>query len=203
MDTMDTFEAIETRRSIRSFDPKHKMSAKERKKLLSLAMLSPTALNIQNWRFVVVEDKKLREKIRKAAWDQPQVTDSSLFVILCADTMSWKKRPERYWRKRGKRDRDTHVEVTLDFYEGRDEFQRDEAIRSCAMAAQTLMLAARAMGYDSCPMDGFDFDKVARLIKLPKDHIITMVVDIGKATEEPPVRAGQLPMKEVVIKDRF
>ncbi len=200
---MDTFEAIETRRAIRSFDAKHKMSAKERSKLLKLAMLSPTALNIQNWRFVVVEDKKLREKIRKASWDQPQVTDSSLYIILCADTMSWKKNPERYWRKRGKRDRDTHVEVTLGFYEGRAEFQRDEALRSCAMAAQTLMVAAKAMGYDSCPMDGFDFDKVGKLIKLPKDHIIAMSVAIGKATEEPPARAGQLPMREVVIKNRF
>ena len=200
---MDTIEAIETRRSIRSFDNKHKMSAKERKKLLSLAMLSPTALNIQNWRFVIVEDKKLRERIRKAAWDQPQVTDSSLLVVLCADVLSWKKNPERYWKKMSKRDRDTHVEVTLGFYEGRGEFQRDEAIRSTAMAAQTLMIAARAMGYDSCPMDGFDFDKVAKLIKLPKDHLICMFVAIGKATEEPPKRTGQLPMREVVIKDRF
>jgi nitroreductase len=200
---MDTFKAIESRRSIRLYDPKHKMTAKEKKKLLSLAMCSPTALNIQHWRFVVVEDKSLREKIRAAAWDQPQVTDASLLLILTADTMAWKKNPERYWMKRGKRDRDTHVEVTLGFYKGRKEFQRDEAIRSCSMAAQTLMIAAKAMGYDSCPMDGFDFKKVARLIKLPKDHIITMFVVIGKATEKPPVRAGQLPMKEVVIKNRF
>lgn len=200
---MDTIKAIETRRAIRDFDPKYKIPAKDKTKLLKLAMCSPTALNIQNWRFVVVEDKSLREKIRKVAWDQPQITDASLLIVLCGDTMSWKKNPERYWRKRGKRDRDTHVEVTLSFYKGRPEFQRDEALRSCSMAAQTLMIAARAMGYDSCPMDGFDFKKVARLIKLPKDHIITMIVAIGKAAEKPPVRAGQLPMREVVVKDRF
>ena len=166
-------------------------------------MLSPTALNIQHWRFVVIEDEELRKEIRALAWEQPQVTDASLLIILCADTMSWNKRPERYWRERGKRDRDLHIDVTLKFYEGREEFQRDEAIRSCAMAAQTLMLAARAMGYDSCPMDGFDFDEVAKLINLPDDHIITMFVAIGRATKEPPTRSGQLPMEEVVIKDRF
>jgi nitroreductase len=200
---MDTIEAIETRRAIRSFDPEHKMTDKEKKKLLSLAMLSPTALNIQNWRFVIVENPELRKEIRAISWDQAQVTDASLLIILCADTMSWNKNPERYWKKRPKKDRDFHVEVTTGFYEGRAEFQRDEAIRSCGMAAQTLMLAARAMGYDSCPMDGFDFDAVAKLIKLPEDHIITMFVVIGKATEEPPERPGQLPMEEVVIKDRF
>ena len=200
---MDTIEAIETRRSIRSFDPEHKMTGKEKEKLLSLAMCSPTALNIQHWRFVVVEDKLLREKIRAVAWDQAQVTDSSLLIILTADTMGWKKDPIRYCNNRKKEDRAAYVDTIKGFYKGRKVFQRDEAIRSCAMAAQTLMIAARAFGYDSCPMDGFDFDEVAKLIKLPKDHIITMFVAIGKATEEPLKRAGQLPMEEVVIKNRF
>ena len=47
------------------------------------------------------------------------------------------------------------------YYRGKDQVQRDEAMRSCGIAAQTLMLAAKSMGYDSCPMDGFDFDEVA------------------------------------------
>jgi len=76
-------------------------------------------------------------------------------------------------------------------------------MRSCGIAAQTLMLAAKMMGYDSCPMDGFDFEKVAQLIKLPEDHVITMFVAIGKATKEAWPRAGQLAMSEVVINDRF
>ena len=57
-------------------------------------------------------------------------------------------------------------------------------MRSCGIAAQTLMLVAKAMGYGSCPMDGFDFDTVAELINLPEDHVITMFVVIGKATQE-------------------
>ena len=67
----------------------------------------------------------------------------------------------------------------------------------------TLMLAAREMGYDSCPMDGFDFDAVARLINLPADHVISLFVTIGKKTREPWPRGGQLPMGEVVVTDRF
>ena len=54
----------------------------------------------------------------------------------------------------------------IELYRGKEQVQRDEAMRSCGIAAQTLMLAAKSMGYDSCPMDGFDFDKVAELIKL-------------------------------------
>ncbi len=76
-------------------------------------------------------------------------------------------------------------------------------MRSCGMAAQTLMLAAKAMGYDSCPMDGFDFEAVAKLIHLPSDHSIAMYVAIGKGIKEPWPRGGQLRLDEVVIENAF
>ena len=81
--------------------------------------------------------------------------------------------------------------------------QRDEGMRSCGMAAMALMLAAKEMGYDSCPMDGFDFDVVAKLLNLPADHTPAMYVAIGKGTKEAWPRGGQLPMQDVVIKNRF
>ena len=76
-------------------------------------------------------------------------------------------------------------------------------MRSCEIAAQTLMLAAKAMGYDSCPMDGFDFDKVGELIHLPDDHVIAMFVAIGKGTQEAWARGGRLLAEEVVVQNTF
>ena len=64
---MDTFTAIETRRSVKHYDPDHRMREEEIERLLSAAVLSPTAFNIQNWRFVVVRDPELRAKIRTEA----------------------------------------------------------------------------------------------------------------------------------------
>ena len=74
---MTTIEAIESRRAIKNYDPAHRMSPEEERRLLELALLSPTAFNIQNWRFVIVRDRETRKKIRAAAWDQAQVTDAS------------------------------------------------------------------------------------------------------------------------------
>ncbi len=65
------------------------------------------------------------------------------------------------------------------------------------------MLAATAMGYESCLMDLTDLEEVGRLINLPRDHIVTMYVAIGKGLKAPWPRGGQLPMREVVIKNRF
>ncbi len=200
---MNTLDAIQARRAIKHYDPNHRFTEAEITQLMSLAVLSPTAFNIQNWRFVLVRDPELRRQIRAAAWDQAQVTDASLLVVLCANQSAWKQDPARYWRNAPKPVQDFLVPAIGQYYTGRDSVVRDEAMRSCGIAAQTLMLAAKAMGYDSCPMDGFDFDAVGKLINLPADHVITMFVAIGKGTKDAWPRPGQLPLSEVVITDRF
>ncbi len=200
---MNVSQAITTRRAVKWYDPEHRMSAGEIEQLMSLAMHAPTAFNIQNWRFVLVQDPELRKQVRAASWDQAQVTDASLLVVLTADLKSWEKEPSRYWKDAPQPVRDYLVPAIGQYYSGRDAVQRDEAMRSCGMAAMTLMLAAREMGYDSCPMDGFDFDAVGKLINLPADHVISMFVVIGKKLQEAQPRGGQLPMDEVVISNKF
>jgi len=200
---MDVKTAIKERRAIKKFDSQHEMTEAEVDELISLAMLFPTALNIQNWRFVMVRDSELVREIRAAAWDQAQVTDASLLIILCADLRAWAKEPKRYWRDAPAEVSTFMVDAIDNYYRGRDQVQRDEAMRSCGIAAQTLMLAAKSMGYDSCSMDGLDFDAVGKLIKLPEDHVIAMFVAIGKGTREPWPRSGQLPMEAVTITDHF
>ncbi len=103
---MDTFDAIKERRSVKHYDPTHKLSEDEIEKLMSLAVLSPTSFNIQNWRFVLVKEPEIRKKIRAASWDQAQVTDSSLLLVICADLKSWKKDPAQYWKDAPKEARD-------------------------------------------------------------------------------------------------
>ncbi|PPD13449.1 nitroreductase family protein [Methylophilus sp.] len=200
---MNVSQAIQERRSIKAYDPSHRMTEAEIQQLLSLAMLSPTAFNIQHWRFVVVTDPVLRHQIRAVSWNQAQVTDASLLIILTADLKAWKKDPARYWVNAPQQVSDYLVKAIHDYYTDHAQAERDEGMRSCGMAAMTLMLAAKEMGYDTCPMDGFDFDAVAKLINLPADHVPVMFVVVGKALEEAKPRGGQLPMNEVVIYNTF
>jgi len=200
---MDTFDAIKERRAVKHYDPNHKLTDEEVNQLLSLAVLSPTSFNIQNWRFVVVKDSEVRKQIRAAAWDQTQVTDSSLLIVICADLKSWKDNPAQYWKNAPKEAQDFLVPAIGPFYEGKEQLQRDEAMRSCGIAAQTIMLAAKSMGYDSNPMIGFDPQKVAEIINLPKDHVISMLMVIGKQTKPAMPRGGQLPLDNVVFTDKF
>lgn len=200
---MNVTEAIVKRRSIKAYDPQHKMSEQEIAKLMSLAMLSPTAFNIQNWRFVVVTDAVLRQQIRAVSWNQAQVEEASLLIVLTADLKSWAKQPERYWQNAPKAVQDYLVPAIGHYYESNEQVQRDEGMRSCGMAAMTIMLAAKEMGYDTCPMDGFDFDAVGKLLNLPADHTPAMFVVVGKSIKEASPRGGQLDFDEVVVRNHF
>ena len=199
----ETFDVIEKRRAVKHFDENHKFTDKEIDKLLSLAILSPTSFNIQNWRFLIVKDPELREKIRQVSWDQAQVTESSLLLIICADLKAWEKDPQQYWKNASKEVQDFLVPAIGKFYQGNEQLQRDEALRSVGIAAQTLMLAAKSAGYDSCPMIGFDSQKVSELINLPKNFIIGMMLVIGKAKSPANLRGGQLELDQVVFTDTF
>jgi len=200
---MNVVDAIQTRRSIKAFDPDHKINETEVHHLISLAMLAPTAFNIQHWRFVVVDDPSLRAQIQAVSWNQAQVTEASLLIVLVADVQAWQKEPNRYWKDAPQAVADFLVPAIKQYYTGHEQAQRDEVMRSCGMAAMNIMLVAKEMGYDTCPMDGFDFDAVAKLLNLPADHVPTMFVTVGKAIKEAWPRGGQLSINEVLIKNKF
>lgn len=196
-------DAVTQRRAVKHYDPAHRLGDDEWQRLIHLAQHTPSSFNIQHWRLVRVQDPALRAAIRAAAWDQAQITEAAELLVICADVRAWEKAPERYWQNAPEPVRNVLVPMIGPFYNGREQLQRDEAMRSAGMIAQTLMLTAKAMGYDSCPMIGFDAGQVASLINLPDDHVIGMILVIGKAVKPAHDRGGFLPETEIIIKDRF
>lgn len=200
---MNTLDAIRERRAIKSFDPHHQFTQQETDQLLDLAMQAPSSFNIQHCRLVNVTDKALRVKLREAAHDQAQVTEGSLLFVVTVDIKAWEKDPARYWVNAPKEAQDILVPWINPFYSGKEQLQRDEAMRSAGIMLQTMMLAAKGMGYDSCPMVGFDFDKVAELIHLPKDYAIAAMLVVGKGIKPAWPKPGFIPRSEFMIENHF
>ena len=200
---MNVLEAITTRRAVKWYDAEHKMPEETFRTLMGHAVLAPTAFNIQNWRFIRVTDPEQRRSIRAVAWDQAQVTDACELLVLCFDTKAWDREPQRYWRNAPQEVQDFLLPALADYYHGKPQVERDEGMRSCGLAGMAIMLAARELGYDTCPMDGFDYDAVGRLINLPNDHDIAFMIAIGKGVKEPWPKPGQLPLEDVLIENRF
>lgn len=199
---MDVSEALGKRRSIREFDTAHIIGEEDIRRLLTLAAQAPSSSNVQHWRFVVIKDGEQRKKVRAAAYDRPYITDASLLIAICADVKAWQKQPERYWvnaPEMGKR----VVSRFPQYYGAIAEIERDAAVYSVGLSAMALMLAATEMGFGSLPIAGFELGKVAQLIKLPPDHIIGLMVAIGKPAAEPIPKPGQLSYGEVVFTDSF
>ncbi len=196
-------DAIQSRRAIKAYDPDFQLSREEKDELLRLALHAPSAFNLQHVRLVEVSDPALRAQIREVGWNQAQMTEASMLVVVCAKLDSWEADARRVWEGAPEQVQDYMAGAIDNYYRGKPQVQRDETMRSCGLLAQTLMLAARGKGLDSCPMDGFDFDAVARLINLPANHVIGLMVAVGKRAVEPKPRVGKLPFDELVLRDRF
>lgn len=200
---MDVFETIYARRAVKYFDPDFVMPEADLDRLKEAARQTPTSFNIQNWRAVLVRDPGVKAQLRAAAWDQAQVSEASVVVVLCCDLRAHEKDPARYWAEAPPEAQAVLVPMIGSFYAGRDWIVRDEGMRSVGLVAQTIMLAAKGMGYDSCPMIGFDQDQVAQLIHLPSDHALGMLIPIGKALRPARPKGGYLPSSEMFPENQF
>ncbi len=93
--------------------------------------------------------------------------------------------------------------MIMRFYDGNDDLLLQEACRTTGIAGMTMMLLAREMGYDSCPMIGFEPAKVSEILGLDEDHPPLMLLTIGKPLEPARPRMGLLDLEEFVSIDSF
>tara|TARA_R110002072_G_scaffold42658_9_gene120399 strand:- start:861 stop:1463 length:603 start_codon:yes stop_codon:yes gene_type:complete len=200
---MDTLTAMTARRTAKHFDSSFKLDDQQIDCLMDAALCAPSSYNIQHGRIVRVTDKGARAALRVAAYDQAQLTEASEVWVICGDTQAWRKNPARYWRTADQETRDILVGMLTEFYKDKPVLERDEAIRSGSFMAQNIMVAATSLGLNTGPMIGFDADQVAEVINLPEDHVIALILVIGKSVKEPWARGGQLSPDEVVLNDKF
>ena len=199
---MEFKDVIATRRTQRDFDTSHMMSDDDLNTIIDAARATPTSFNIQNWRFVAIRDRGIKEKIKRAAWDQPQVAVNSVLIAVCADLNAWNDNTERYWDANGEDTAKTMAGMTRGFYDKNPEVQRDEAMRSVGMAATAIMLAATDLGYASSPMIGFNPVDVGTAINMPANQVVGMLIAIG-IPQGIPYPKTQLTRAQVMIYDFF
>jgi len=200
---MELQDVIKNRRAIKKFDIEFEISENDFQALVEKSLEAPSSFNLQHWRFVDISDQAARQQVRDAAWDQAQVTEASKLILLCADVKAWEKDPGQYWNEAPSEVKEVMVPMIKDFYVGREWIQRDEALRSVGLIGESFMLNAVEMGFDTCPMIGFDQDTVSKIVNLPDDHIIGMMITLGKRREEPFPHGGRISYEKAVIKNKF
>src|SRR5690606_32139867 len=117
-------EAIQSRRAVKAYDSSFQLSREEKDELLRLALLAPSAFNLQHVRLVEVSDPALRAQIRQVGWNQAQMTDASMLVVVCAQLDSWEKNVRRVWQGRPCDVQDYKASAIDTYYRDKPQVQR-------------------------------------------------------------------------------
>jgi nitroreductase len=194
---MEFSQLVHQRQSVKSYDPTKNISDQELKELFEDVILSPSSFNLQHWTFIAVRGSETKKRLKEAAWGQQQIEDSAVTLLICGKLDAHEDAPEIY-AEAPQEIREKMLPMIKNFYADQNQLVRDEAIRSGSLAAMTLMYSAKARGWDTCPIIGFDPDAVFRILKLTSNYIPVMMIALGFQKDAPRPRSYRKPISEVV-----
>ncbi|SEO02620.1 Nitroreductase [Amphibacillus marinus] len=184
-------EIMFERKSIRAYDENVKITNEEMLTMLKEATTAPSSVNMQPWRFVVVESEAGKERLRPLIrFNTKQNDTSSAMILIFGDMHCYELGEEIYNQafeagKMPKEVRDQQLGAIIPYYQNLTKQQMNDVVKiDASLAAMQLMLTARAHGYETNPIGGFEADQLAEAFDLDKDRYVpVMILSIGKATE--------------------
>ncbi len=170
---MDVFEAIKKRRSVRGYLDKP-VEEQKLKEILEAARLAPSASNKQEWRFIAVKDKELKNQLVKAAKGQAFIGQAPVVIACCAET-------------------DNHLMTC-----GQLCYPIDVAI-----AIDHMTLRAVELGLDTCWIGAFREDEVKKILDIPKDIKVVELLCLGYAKEELNQPKDRLSIEKIAFSEKW
>lgn len=212
----DILKAYTFRHATKQFDPNKKISDEDFKFILETGRLSPSSFGTEPWRFVVVQNPELRDKIKNTAWGAfGKLPEASRFVLILARTKLDTKYDSEYLREHFKTIKQMPEEHMTKYLGRIEEFQKtdfkllnddrflfDWACKQTYIALGNMMTAAAQIGIDSCPIEGFEYDKMNELLAkeglLEDGHFgLSVMVAFGYRVNEPNLKTRR-PFDDVV-----
>ncbi|MGF7536157.1 nitroreductase family protein [Bacillus mexicanus] len=190
--TNDFMEIMKGRRSIRNYDQTVKISKEEMAEILEEATTAPSSVNAQPWRFLVIDSPEGKEKLAPlASFNQTQVATSSAVIAVFADMNNadyleeiYSKAVELGYMPQEVKDRQIAA-LTAHFEKLPAQANRETILIDGGLVSMQLMLTARAHGYDTNPIGGYDKENIAETFGLDKERYVpVMLLSIGKAADE-------------------
>lgn len=203
---MTTLELIKTRISAIHFDTTRSLSRPEIRELVEYATHAPSSFNQQQWRFVAVTEPADKARLKNVAYGQDKVIEAAVVLIVLGDLRGHEKLGTILSQSVtagivNQETADTWVGMANGMY-ANPQMARDEAIRSGALAAMTLMIAAQAKGLVTGPMIGFDPEGVKREFGISDRYLPVMLLTVGYPAPGNGPRKPRLSVDEVLAFDR-
>lgn len=188
----DILEALNWRYATKKFDSEKKISQKEFEDILEVLRLSPSSYGLQPWKFIIVNNLEMRNKIRVAAYDQPQITEAS-HIIIFANKKNIDGHLVDDYMKFVSKEKDIDVNNLQGFkgmINGSLSGKSSEELRAWAtfqlyLSVGSLLTSCAILGIDACPMEGFDKSRVDEILELnEKDLESRVIVTLGYRADD-------------------
>ena len=186
-------EAMDFRHACKIFDETKKVSSEDMNYILEAGRKSPSSFGMEPWKFLVITNEDLKEKLKPFCWNQPQITTCSHLVVILAAIDAVKPQSGEVERKFKRREM---PQDKLDFYMGlysshlADTLSSDENIyawtaKQTYIAMGNMMSAAAIKGVDSCPIEGFEKQNVEKVLDLDlTKYQVSCIVPFGYRINE-------------------
>jgi nitroreductase len=176
--------------------------------ILQFAAQAPSGYNLQPWRFIVVREKKNRERLQKAAFNQEKVGEAPVVIIAFAIKDDWKNYIDAIFDEGVRRGYGKPESVQAIKKQAADFLEKGISPpvwlnRHTMIAVTTMMLVAETYGLDTAPMEGFDPQVVAREFSLPENAEIIALLAIGYGKEPDKPYGGRFALAEIVHDEHF
>lgn len=199
---MEFKEIVMKRYATKSFDGK-KIPKKEFDELLELVRYSASSYGLQPYKIKVIEDQATKEKLAPASWNQPQITTCSHLLVFCAytDIISRINNYEKLMLKSGAKPDSIkgYIDIMRNFEKNLPEDKKlSWTQKQTYLALGNAINGAKSLGFDSCPMEGFNAEEYAKILNLPKNLVPTVICTIGYASDSPRPKL-RYEIKELIV----
>jgi len=188
------------RTSVRHYDKTAKISKEELSEILTYTTKAPSAWNLQHWHFTVFHSEEAKQKLLPIAYNQSQIVESSAVVAILGDLEANKNTDPVYDPLVQAGHLKPEIKDTLAGQISRaytdKSFARDAAFSNASLAAMQLMIVAKAKGYDTCAIGGFNKDQFVQEFSIPERYVPIMLISIGKAAK-PAHQSNRLELDQV------
>jgi nitroreductase len=173
---MELDEVIKSRGSIRKYEPEpvplDKIAA-----LLEAARTAPNSGNLQDFRFIVVNDKIIKNKIAEASLRQFWMNSAPLFIVICSDI----RRLETFYKERA----------------------REYSLQNSAAAATLISLKAVDLGLSTCWVNVFDQNLVSRILEIRTNVKPQIILTVGYKDEKPKKKPSRIPLNRITFFNKY
>lgn len=175
-------EIVMSRYATKKFDGK-KVPKEKVEMLLEMIRYSASSFNIQPWKIKIVDDMATQEKLAPHAWNQPQIMTCSHLLVFCADRDVLANINKLDKMMPGA---ESYIQMMKDFESSMPEDKKLAwAQRQTYLALGNAINGTKALGFDSCPMEGFNPEEFANILSIPKNLVPTALCPIGYAADTP------------------